>query len=305
MPHPLRSLLLAATLLAPALLLPAQSIPDQSAPAPTPRTLIERASALNKDQTAKTRYTYFMLERLEDRYDKERTIRYTGLHNLMQNIGFTKTTTLYEITWIGDLPYMRVVELQGKPLKGQALADEQARYDQAVADHSGLDMPARARIIHQTLGHSKIHIDDLLTPAYALTELRQETLAGHLTHLIDCVPVPSTDPAHPTATEHIQLWITDSGAILRNITDLIADEPEELQGSHMQVDNQLIDGTLLPQHALGHTYMLMAGENAIILADVERTCDRFRRFTVTSRILPADGQPVAPQPDPATKPSNP
>jgi hypothetical protein len=45
--------------------------------------------------------------------------------------------------------------------------------------------------------------------------------------------------------------------------------------------------------------MLMAGENAIILADVERTCDRFRRFTVTSRILPADGQPAAHQPDPA------
>jgi hypothetical protein len=67
----------------------------------------------------------------------------------------------------------------------------------------------------------------------------------------------------------------------------------------MQVDNQLIDGTLLPQHALGHTYMLMAGENAIILADVERTCNRFRRFTVTSRILPADGQPAAHQPDPA------
>jgi hypothetical protein len=45
--------------------------------------------------------------------------------------------------------------------------------------------------------------------------------------------------------------------------------------------------------------MLMAGENAIILADVERTCNRFRRFTVTSRILPADGQPAAHQPDPA------
>ena len=131
------AILIALILLLPAQSASTQSISDQSAPAPTPRTLIERASALNKDQTAKTRYTYFMLEHLEDRYDKERTIRYTGLPNLMQNIGFSKTTTLYEITWIGDLPYMRVVELQGKPLKGQALADEQARYDQAVADHSG------------------------------------------------------------------------------------------------------------------------------------------------------------------------
>jgi hypothetical protein len=299
MPHPLRSLLLAATLLAPALLLPAQSIPDQSAPAPTPRTLIERATAIYKDQTAETRYTYFELEHLENRFDKGNPTIYNGIPLLKQGTRFINTTTLYEYTWIGDLPYMRVVKQQGKPLKGQALADEQARYDQAVADHSGLGMTARAKIIHQTTVTFNFHIEDLLTPTYTLTELRQESLAGHLTHLIDCVPVPSTDPDHPTPKEHLQLWITDSGAILRSIRDVIADEPEVLQGSHLQIDNQLIDGTLLPQHELSHIYTPKVIQNAIVLIDLERTYDRFRRFTVTSRILPADDQPIAPQPDPA------
>jgi len=294
MAHPLRFLLLAAALLTSALPLAAQSAPAPSAPPLSPRALIEKAIAIDSDKTPKTRYTYFELEHLENRFYKGRPILYNGLPILKRGTRFINTTTLYEYTWIGDLPYMRVVERQGKPLTGDALAKEQARYDQAVTDHSGLGLEARARIIHQTLVDPDIHLADLLTPAYALTELRQETLAGNLTHLIDCVPAPSTDPLHPTATEHIQLWITGSGAILRSITDVIADEPEVLQGSHMQIDSQLIDGTLLPQHELMHLYTPKVVKGSIILIDLERTYDRFRRFNVTSRVLPADGPPVTP-----------
>jgi hypothetical protein len=260
--------------------------------------LVEKAVAIENDQTAKTRYTYFELEHLENRFDKGRPTLYNGIFFLKHGTRFIDTTTLYEYTWIGDLPYMRVVERQGKPLTGNALVKEQARYDQAIADHNGLGQAARAKINRQTWVSLQIHLPDLLTPAYTLSELRPETLSGSLTHLIDCVPVPSTDPAHPTPTEHLQLWITGSGIILRSITDVIADEPEVLQGSHLQFDNQLIDGTLLPQHELSHIYTPKVVKNAIVLIDVERTCDRFRRFNVTSRILPANAQPATPPPDP-------
>ena len=296
MAHPLRFLLLlAAALHTPTLPLAAQSAPAPSAPPLSPRALIEKAIAIDSDKTPKTRYTYFELEHLENRFCKGRPILYNGLPILKRGTRFVNTTTLYEYTWIGDLPYMRIVERQGKPLTGDALAKEQARYDQAVADHSGLGLEARARIIHQTLVDPDIRLTDLLTPAYALTELRQETLAGNLTHVIDCVPVPSTGPLHPAATEHIQLWITGSGAILRKITDVLADEPEVLQGSHMQFDSQLIDGTLLPQHELMHLYTPKVVKGSIILIDLERTYDRFRRFNVTSRVLPADGTPMTPR----------
>lgn len=249
MPHPLRSLLLAATLLAPALLLPAQSIPDQSAPAPTPHTLIERAIAFEKSDKSKTRYTYFELDHGQNRDHKGKL--------------FADNTKLYENIWIADLPYKRLVELNGKPLTGDDLAREQARYDQAVAEHSGLGTEARAKIERVHLVNANIHLASLLTPAYTLTEFRQESIAGNLAHVIDCTPVSSTDPLHPTPTKHYEFWITNSGAILRTIFDILADEPEMLHGSHGQFDSQLIDGNLLPLHDLMHFYTPNTGANAI------------------------------------------
>lgn len=256
-------------------------------PALSPRTLILKARTADMDKGSRTRYTYFELSHLENRFRKGRPIFHLG--NL-----FVNTTTLYESTWIGDLPYLRVVEFQGKLLTGDALAKEQARYDQAVAQHKGLGRDARARILHQKLVKSNINLADLLTPAYSLTELRQETIAGSLTHVIDCVPAPSADPLHTAATEHLQIWVTDSGAILRKTFDVIADEPEMLRGGHGEFDFQLIDGNLLPKHDLLHFDVPRKG--SIITVDVENTYTRFRRFNVSSTIVPAgDSQLDRPQ----------
>jgi len=256
-------LLLAANLLA-------ASFPllGQSTPAPTPRALVEKAISLKKSDKPLPRYTYFKLVHTQNRTQKGKL--------------FLDTTTLYEYTWIGDLPYGRVVELQGKPLKGKALVQEQARYD----------IDARAKIEHLHLVVAGLLLEPLLTPAYALTELRQETLAGNLTHVIDCTPVPSIDPAHPAATRHTILWVTDSGTILRDTYDVVADEPDRRHGSHGQEDYQLIDGNLLPLHDIFHLNAPNGNTG-----DFETTYTRYRRFNVTYRIVPADRKPGEPLSD--------
>ena len=183
------------------------------------------------------------------------------------------------------MPYARVVEVKGKPLKGKALVDEQARYDKAVADHAGLiAVPAKAQAQHPHYVDSSLRLEPLLTPAYALSELRQETLAGNLTYVIDCTPISSTDSAHPTATRHATLWITDSGVILRETYEVVADEPDTMHGSHGQDDFQLIDGNLLPEHSFFHLNAPNGNTG-----DFEDTYSRFRRFNVSSRIVPANG----------------
>jgi hypothetical protein len=243
------------------------SLAAQSTPAPAPRVLIEKAIALRNSDKILPRYTYFLLSHTQNRTQKG---------NL-----FLDDTTLYEFTWIGNLPYGRVVEHQGKPLKGKALADEQARYDKAVADHASLDIvPAKLKNAYRL--DTALHLEPLATPAYAISELRQETLAATLTHVIDCAPVPSTDPAHPAATRHATLWITDSGVILRETYEVIADEPDKMHGSHGQVDFQLIDGIQLPQHSFFHLNAPNGNTG-----DFEDTYSRFRRFNVTTRIVPA------------------
>ncbi len=256
------------------------AIAQLSQSGPTPRALIEKAVAF-KNKTSRTRYTYFELDHLQNRF-KDRPVFNRRLS--------LDATTLYEYTWIGDLPYGRIVELQGKPLTGDALAKEQARYDHALAEHNGLAADDRAKSLHMRMVKYDIKVSELLTPAYTLTEPRQEAIDGNLLHVIDCIPVPSTGSVHPTDTRHVQLWIAESGAILRVISDIIADEPEMLHGSHMQFDSQIIDGDVLPLHTVGHFYTPVTKN--IIIVDIEETYTRYRRFNVTSRVVSADDQPI-------------
>jgi hypothetical protein len=241
---------------------------SQSATYPMPQALIEKAINLRKSDTTLPRYTYFMLSHTQNRTQKGKL--------------FLDTTTLYEYTWIGDLPYGRVVELQGKPLKGKALGDEQARYDKAVAEHGGLDVDVRAKAKNYYVLDTALRLEPLLTPAYSVSEIRQDTLAGSLSHVIDCVPASSLDSSHPVATRHATLWITDSGVILRDTYEVVADEPDKVHGSHGQEDFQLIEGNRLPLHSFFHLNAPNGNTG-----DFEATYSRFRRFNVSSRIVPA------------------
>jgi hypothetical protein len=240
---------------------------SQSTAAPIPRALIEKAIALRNSDKILPRYTYFELKITQNRTPKGKLL--------------VDDSTLYEDTWIGDLAYARVVEVKGKPLKGKALAGEQARYDKAVADHGGL-VALPAKVKHAYLLDTSLRLESLLTPAYVVSELRQVTLAGSVTHVVDCTPAASADVTHPVATRHATLWITDSGVILRETYEVVADEPDKMRGSHGQNDFQLIDGNLLPQHSFFHLNAPNGNTG-----DFEDTYSRYRRFNVSSRIVSA------------------
>lgn len=245
------------------LMLPAR--PDAQSTDAGARALIAKAIELRQNDRVLPRYTYFVLNHTVNRTAKGRV--------------FLDTTTLYEYTWIGELPYGRVVELQGKPLKGKALADEQARYDKAVAEHGGLDVDARAKAKRYYVLDTSLSLEALLTTAYTLGEVRREALGGALVHVIDCGPRES---GSRVATRHVTLWISDSGVVLRDAYEVIADEADRLRGSHGQEDFQLIEGNALPLHSVFHLNAPNGNTG-----DFESTYSRFRRFSVTTRIVPA------------------
>jgi len=45
-------------------------------------------------------------------------------------------TRRYEVIYIADLSYQHLLEINGKPLGGQDLADEQKRYEDAVRERT-------------------------------------------------------------------------------------------------------------------------------------------------------------------------
>jgi hypothetical protein len=248
--------------------------------AQTPAELLRQAlDAAQSAKTLQTKFTRFDLEHNQNRNEKGKL--------------FSDRLTLYEDTYIAELPYKRVVEVNGRPLAGGDLEQERARYDQAVAQRTGLDGAARAKLIHETVIDGKVHLTELLTPAYTLTELRRETMAQTngaqlVTHVIEAKPVAES------ATKSFELWITDeSPTVLRMVFDVVRDERNMLHGSHGQSDYQLIDGIALPTRQVVHFYYPNSGKT--ITVDVDHTYTRYRKFNTSARIIEeATKPPVEP-----------
>ena len=108
--------------------------------------------AVDKYETAKeskTRFTYLELIHTKNFNEKgKQTVNYSEL---------------FDVTYIADLEYSRLVKVNGKPLSGKALEDEQKQYDDAVRERSALDGRARAKIQHRRLLDARMNLRDLLT----------------------------------------------------------------------------------------------------------------------------------------------
>jgi hypothetical protein len=88
--------------------------------------------ALDKLEVAKqskTRFTYLDLNHTQNFNEKGKKT--------------ADVTHLFEVTYIADLQYSRLLEVDGRELKGKALDEEQKRYDDAVKERSALDERAR------------------------------------------------------------------------------------------------------------------------------------------------------------------
>ncbi|MFC6644013.1 hypothetical protein ACFQBQ_18400 [Granulicella cerasi] len=98
---------------------------------PDARELLKQASVHAADSTA-----------------PEQSFTYTILHRDLNYIKGKLTadhTYTSEQIFIGGLPYIRRLEIDGQPLIGKALERENALYDQAVKERTGLNEAERSR----------------------------------------------------------------------------------------------------------------------------------------------------------------
>jgi hypothetical protein len=124
---------------------------------------------------SKIHFTYFDLNHLQNFDAKGRK--------------FVDTTELFEVTYIGDLQYSRLMEVDGKPLSGKRLKKEQERYDAAVCNHSALDENARAKIQHREMRHLDVSLDHFPTQ-YRSSLVAHADVDGRDCVLIDSTPLP-------------------------------------------------------------------------------------------------------------------
>ena len=225
--------------------------------------------AVDKYETAKsskTRFTYLELIHTKNFNEKgKKTVDYSEL---------------FDVTYIADLEYSRLLEVNGKPLSGKALEDEQKRYDDAVRERSALDGGARAKIQHRRLLNAGIHLRDLLTE-YHNTLVGRDTVEG-----CDCAVVDLT-PASPVAKKHYRLWLDPETQEIRRLDfDQLADDGDLQKGGTGTESFQYIDGIPLILRAHFDVKAFLANKLMRVVSDHE--CSRFRKFSVTTTIIPAE-----------------
>jgi hypothetical protein len=215
-------------------------------------------------------------------------MRFT-FHDLRHNVNFNEKekktadeTQLYDVTYIGDLQYSRLLEVDGKPLKGRNLVKEQRRYDDAVREHSALDDAARAKILHEvtkSLG-ANIRLSDL-------SSKYQNAIAGHASpDICECVVIESS-PLPGGPQRNYKFWVDSvKQEVMRVDFTLLADEDDKLRGSTFSFQHTYIDGIPLVSHSLIDATIRMDKKRVHVVT--EPTYSNFRKFSVTTTIVPVE-----------------
>jgi hypothetical protein len=219
---------------------------------------------------------------------KEAHTRFTFLdlnHNMNFNEKGKKSadeTHLYDVTYIGDLQYSRLLEIDGKPLTGKQLAQEQERYDDAVREHSALDDAARAKILHQSMKNFgfSLSLSDL-------SAKYQNTIAGHTTsEVCDCVIIDST-PLPGASQRRYRFWVDPAKEeVMTMESTVIADDGDKLKGSTFRLQYTYIDGSPLVSHSHIDATLLTGKKRVHVVTD--HTYSNFRKFSVTTTIVPVE-----------------
>jgi hypothetical protein len=234
---------------------------------PEPLSLLRPAiKKMDTPQSTHTRFTFLDLN-----------------HNINFNEKGKKSadeTHLYDVTYIGDLQYLRLLEIDGKPLTGKQLTQEQQRYDDAVFKHSGLDDAARAKILHEAMKSFGFSL--------SLSELSakyQNVIAGRATsEVCDCVVIDST-PLPGASQRSYRFWVDPAKEeVMKMETTVLADEEDKLKGGTYSVQYTYIDGVPLVSHSHIDATLLMGKKRVHVVTD--HTYSNFRKFSVTTTIVP-------------------
>ena len=206
-------------------------------------------------------------------------------------------TTVSESIFIGGLPYLRKISVDGHPLAGKDLAEENKLYDKAVKERTSLNEETRARLMKHPLGKNTDDLDHL-DAHYHIEVPGHQVLDDHDCLIIDAVPLPGT--INTALQRHIQIAIdTVTHNVINVHIEYLADDNGFLKGTLLNTRYHLLGGTIaLPYaQALDTVVQIPQLLNKKIHVIKTHTYSNYRKFRATVTIENVEGPPP---PEPPT-----
>ena len=252
------------------LALPFLVLPRASAQSdPDPNALLRPALAkMAAAAHSKTRFTYFDLSHTMNFDEKGRTT--------------SDMSKLFEVTYIGNLQYSRLMQTDDGPLRGKELAAEQKRYDDSVRAHAGLNDASQSQVLYTQLGSYGINLT-----AGGLASQYHSTIAGvALLPFCSCIMVDST-PLPGAPQRKYRMWVDPAKEqLLRLESTLLADDGQDMKGGVLTIIWTYIDGIpLISKSHFDVKVRLNQKRSVHVIAD--HSYLRYRRFSATTKIVPS------------------
>jgi hypothetical protein len=200
-------------------------------------------------------------------------------------------TTVSESIFIGGLPYLRKLSVDGHPLAGKDLAQENKLYDNAVKERTSLNEETRARLMKHDIGKKTDDLDHLAT-RFNVMIAGHQVLDDHDCLIIDAIPIRGT--TDPDLQRHIQIAIDMA---TRNVINLrieyLADDNGFDRGTLLETRYHLLGGTIaLPyQQTFDSVVQVPQLLNKKIHVIKTHTYSNYRKFRATVTIENVDGPP--------------
>lgn len=228
-------------------------------------------------------------------------------HNLNYNKKGKTTddeSARYENVFVEGLPYRRKVEENGKPLTGKAAEKEEARYEKAVQERSGLSMQQKRGLFHTTT-----HYEWPLCCLATLFDNRivgRELLNGRDTVVVESTARPGAHPANDNEKSSLNwketTWIDVADAMPARIqVELLTDTSHMEKGEINTLDYIRIanastgsnpPAVWVQSHFLARFKFKMMW--IAVSGTTEQTWSNFKQFHVDMRLLDDSVQEVTP-----------
>jgi hypothetical protein len=200
-------------------------------------------------------------------------------------------TTVSESIFIGGLPYLRKISVDGHPLAGKELAEENKLYDKAVKERTSLNEETRARLMKHSLGKNTDDLDHL-DAHYRIEVPGHQVLDDHDCLIVDAVPLPGT--VNTALQRHIQIAIDTATHNVINVhIEYLADDNGFDKGTVLNTRYHLLGGTIALPYAQTMDSVVQIPQllNKKIHVVKTHTYSNYRKFRATVTIENVEGPP--------------
>jgi hypothetical protein len=192
----------------------------------------------------------------------------------------------YEVTFVGGLPYRRLVEENHRPLTAAAAAEEAQRYDQTFAERSHMSLDQKRGYLRRPW-----NVDvplPQLAGFFHNAIVGEDIVAGRPAIIIESTPRPD---AHPQDEEErralhkrVKLWIDREDLIASRMeATLVADDALMKAGTVARIDFERKTGVWLPTQS--DVQFEAVSRTRLVRGETLEENTGFRRFHVDVRLL--------------------